>query len=129
MWLKNKTRVRGVMASLKRFKTRAGFSTGSGEALGDDLPVAAVRAEDEVLDAQGHALAHHGGLLPDGQVRGPEVIVGDPLVGALGLDRVEHGLELADHDHVAVGAHERVLAVLLDFLLHVGDVGVERDVA
>ena len=62
----------------------------------------------------------HRGFLPDGKVGGPEVIVGDPLVGALGLDGVEHGLELADDHHVAVGAHEGFLPVLLSFLLQSG---------
>ncbi len=75
------------------------------------------------------ALAHHGRLLSDGQVRGPQVVVGDPLVGALRLDGVEHGLELADHDHVAVHPDKGFPAVLLGFLLHVRGIRVQRDVA
>ena len=33
MWLKNSTRVRGVIASLKRFSTAAAFGTGFGKVI------------------------------------------------------------------------------------------------
>ncbi len=53
---------------------------------------------------KGHA--HGGRLLPDGQVSGAGVVVGDAPVGALDLDLVEDGLELADGAHVAPDVQE-----------------------
>ncbi len=77
-----------------------------GEALGEDLAVAAVRAEDVVLGAQEIGLADGGRFLADRQVRRAPVVVLDALVVAFLLDAVEHGLELADDRHVAVDAHQ-----------------------
>ncbi len=74
------------------------------ESLGDDLAVAAVAAEDVVLDAEIHAFADGGAFLADGQVRGPGVGILDALVAAELLDVVEHRLEFADYRHVAVNA-------------------------
>ena len=54
------------------------------EALGEDLAVAAVRAEDEVLRLEARALAHRRGLLADGQVGRALVVVLDAVPGALG---------------------------------------------
>ena len=49
-------------------------------ALGQDLAVRAVRAEDVVVDVQQEGLPHRGGLLADRQVRRPLVVVLDALV-------------------------------------------------
>ena len=96
------------------------------EALGQDLAVAAVRAEDEVLGVQVQALADRRRFLPDGQVRRPLVVVLDALVLPLGLDRGQHGLELADEQHVLVDLGEALLAVLFFLFLGVRHVLVHQ---
>jgi hypothetical protein len=73
---------------------------GRGQALGQDLAVAAVRAEDLVLRIERRALPHGRRLLADGEVGRAAVVVGDPAPGAGRLEGVEHALELADDDHV-----------------------------
>ena len=72
------------------------------EALGQDLAVAPVAAEDVVLHAEEERLAHGRSLLADGKVRGPLMDVRDVAVLAQALDLVQHRLELADETHVAV---------------------------
>ena len=80
-------------------------------ALGEDLPVGAVGAEDEVVRGQYSALADVGGLLADAEVGGALVVVGDALPLSGLLDGVQHRLEGAHDDHVVEHAHEAVLAV------------------
>jgi hypothetical protein len=65
-----------------------------------------VRAEDEVVRRQVVGLAHGRGLLADGEVRRAAMVVLDALVDPFLLDAVQHGLELADGEHVAVDAHQ-----------------------
>ena len=79
--------------------------------LGDDLAVAAVRAEGIVAVVQAIRLADRRCLLTDGEVRGAGVVVVDAIVRVLGLDFVEHELKLADGAHVVVDAHEIVLGI------------------
>ncbi len=59
-----------------------------------------MRAEDVIVGRQRERHADRRRFLADREVRGTGVIVGDALVGALRLDLVEHGLELADGAHV-----------------------------
>ncbi len=91
-----------------------------GEALGQDLAVAAVRAEDEVVRLEAGALADRGGLLAGGKVGGAAMVVLDAVPGALGLDLVQHGLELAHSDHVGPYRHEPVGAEARQLGLVVG---------
>ena len=49
---------------------------------------------------EARALADRSRLLARRKVGGAAVVVLDPVPRSLGLDRVEHGLELADVDHV-----------------------------
>ena len=77
-----------------------------GQALGQDLAVAAMGAEDEVIGSQVIGHAHRRRLLADGEVGRPLVLVGNALVDTLVLDPVQHGFEFADEDHVAVDAHQ-----------------------
>ena len=97
------------------------------EALGQDLAVAAVRAEDEIVGRQVEGHADRRRFLADREVGRAAVVVLDAFVDAFLLDAVEHGLELADGDHVAVDAHQVVRAILLGLGLRVGHVGVDRN--
>ncbi len=97
--------------------------------LGEDLSVAAVRAEDVVVGRQRERHADRRGLLANREVGRPRVVVGHALVGALRLDLVEHRLELPDAAHVAPDVHEiicRERGALLGKRLRVR---VDRDVA
>ena len=100
---------------------------GRGEALGEDLAVAAVRAEQEVLRVELRGLADDGRLLPDREVCGAAVVVLDAVPRAGGLDRVEHGLELPHGDHVVQDVDEPLLAVLVELGGEVRPVLVDRD--
>ena len=75
--------------------------------------------------AAGDRPAHGCRLLADGQVGRSLVLVGDALVDAFLLDAVEHGLELADEDHVPVDAHQVGAPVLALLLGRVGHVAVD----
>ena len=66
--------------------------------------MAAVAAEEVIVDGQVEALAHGGGFLSNREVRGAGVGVRDVLVLAELLDVVKHGLELANEHHVAIDA-------------------------
>ena len=83
----------------------------------------AVAAEDEVVGIQAVSHADGSGLLSGGQVGGTGVVVGDAVVAARGLDEIEHRLELADGEHVAVDMEEvflgevAFLELVLDRLL------------
>ena len=60
-------------------------------------------------------------------MRGPTMVVGNPLEGALELDLIEHVLELADDNHVALDAGQIILAELLQFIFDGLVVLVDRD--
>ena len=87
-----------------------------GQTLGEYLAVAAVRAECQIVYIKRVSLADRRSLLSDGQVRRTGVVVCNAVVLALGLDLVEHRLELADDAHIAVDAQQIVLFIEL-FLL------------
>ena len=72
------------------------------EALGQDLAVAPVAAEDVIVHRQEERLAHGGGFLADREVGGALVDIRDVAVLPLPLDLVQHGLEFADEDHVVI---------------------------
>ena len=95
------------------------------EALGQDLAVAAMRAEDEVVGRQVVGLSDHRRLLADGEMGRATMVVFDALVDALFLDAVEHGLELANDDHVAIDAAQILRPVLGDLRRRVGDIDVD----
>ena len=105
-----------------------------GQALGQDLAVASVRTEDEVLVGQVVGLADRGGFLAHREVRRAGVVVLEAVVGIGGLDRVQHRLELADDPHVAVdpqkvGLGEMVLLFGRFLLVDVDRDVLERDLA
>ena len=77
-----------------------------GEALRQNLAVAAVRPEDVVLGPEAERHADGRRFLPDREMGGSGVVVRDRLVRALGLDLVEAGLELADGAHVLPDVQE-----------------------
>ena len=87
--------------------------------------MAAVGAKDEVVGRQVVGLPHGRRFLADGEVRRARVVVLDALVDAFLLDAVQHGLELADHDHVPVDAHQVGRAVGRPLHHRVGHVGVQ----
>ena len=97
-------------------------------ALGEDLAVGAVGAEDEVLGLQHKALTDVGALLADAQVSGAAVVVLDafPLAGL--LDGVEHRLEGAHDDHVVEHLDHALFAVAGEFGLTVEGVLVDGHV-
>ena len=97
-------------------------------ALGEDLTVRAVGAEDEVLWAEHEALADVGALLADAQVGGAAVVVLNALPGAGLLDGVEHRLEGAHDDHVVEHLDHALFAVAGDLGVAVEAVLVDRDV-
>ena len=96
-------------------------------ALGEDLAVGAVRAENEVIGRQHVALADVGGLLADTQVGGAGVVVLDAFPGAGLLDGVEHRLEGAHDDHVVEHLDHALFAVAGDLGVTVEGVLVDGD--
>ena len=70
------------------------------EALGDRVAVAAVRAGHVVVQAQHAAGADGRGLLADGDVRRPAVVVARERVVAARPEADDHLLDLADREHV-----------------------------
>ena len=103
---------RAVQVGLHDLGQRGVVQLGDGgEALGQDLAVAAVRAKDEVVGRQVVRLADRGRFLADGEVRRAAVVVLDALVDAFLFDAVQHGLELADGEHVAIHPYQVLAAV------------------
>ena len=96
-------------------------------ALGEDLAVGAVRAEDEVIGRQHVALADVGALLADAEVGGAAVVVLDALPGTGLLDGVEHRLEGAHDDHVVEHLDHALFAVAGDLGVTVEGVLVDGD--
>lgn len=69
--------------------------------LGDELAMAAVRAEDQVPWPQPERGADGHAFLPDGKVGRPLVGKGNAAIGAGRLEGAQHRLEFADDQHVA----------------------------
>ena len=67
------------------------------------------------VEREGHADGRR--FLADREVRRAGVVVGDALVGALGLDLVEDGLELANRAHVAPDVQQVLGGVGRELLL------------
>ena len=86
-----------------RFRQR----TDRARALGEDLAVAAVRPEDQILRRQRQTQAHHRRFLADRQVGGARMLIFDAAERALRLDVAEHALEGADRHHVGVDLAQR----------------------
>ena len=99
-----------------------------GKSLRQDLAVAAVRTEGEVVDIQAVRLADSGGLLTEGEVCGAGVIVLNAVVFALDLDLVQHGLKLMDDRHIAVDPHKIILRIELFFFGQRFFVLADRDI-
>ena len=76
------------------------------QALGQNLTVGTVAAEDEIVGIQGIGHTHSCNFLTGRKVRRARIVVSDPVVTARGLDQIEHGLELADDKHIAVDVLE-----------------------
>ena len=87
------------------------------EALGEDLGVASVGAEGDVVLVQQVRFADAGGLLAVAQVRRAGIGRLDAVVVGLGLDEGEHMLKLTADGHVAVDADEVFLGVVAFFQL------------
>ena len=75
-----------------------------------------VGTKDMIVHSQKKGLANRGCFLPDGQVSGALVIVFDSFIGSLGLNTLEHALELANEQHVLVDSDKGFGPVGLDFL-------------
>ncbi len=69
---------------------------------GNDLAVASVRAEGCVVNGKIISLADVSGFLSDAEVRRTRMIVSGALIFAGRLDQIDHGLKLADIEHVFV---------------------------
>ncbi len=98
-----------------------------GHAFGQNLAMAAVRAENLVLGLQHHRLADRCTLLSCREMGGTFVVVADPLIHPFLLDGVKHRLKLADEKHVIVGTDQAVLSVQLELLLEITLVLVDRN--
>lgn len=83
------------------------------QTLGENFAVAAVRSENEVVDVEHIGHADGCGFLTGRQVGGARVVVLDAVVSSGRLDELQHRLELADHDHVAVDPLQVVLGEML----------------
>ena len=100
----------------------------AGEALGQNLGVGPVGAEDDVVLVQQIGLADTGGLLAQGQVGGTGIGGLDAVVVGLGLNQGEHMLELAENGDVAVNADQVGVGVVGPLLGHGLVIGADRDV-
>ena len=89
-----------AVASHDLQQTRVGQLTDGGECLGEDLPVAAVRAINVVVGSQCEGHADGGRFLPDRKMGGTGVVVCNSAIRPFELDLIEDGLELADGAHV-----------------------------
>ncbi len=89
-----------------------------GKSLGEDFAVAAVRTENVVVLVEEVGLTDGGGFLAERQMRRSRMVVFYSGVGVRRLDRIEHGLELADDGHVPVNAEE---ILRLEIRFFVGD--------
>ena len=81
-----------------------------------ELPAAAATVEvdeNEVVDVEHIGHADGCGFLTGRQVGGARVVVLDAVVSSGRLDELQHRLELADHDHVAVDPLQVVLGEML----------------
>ena len=86
------------------------------QALGDELAVAAVAAEDVVLGRKREGSADRRTFLADGKMGRALVGEFDSRIGAARLEVAEHRLELADDEHVAENAKEPGVAMTLALL-------------
>ena len=89
-----------------------------GKRLGEYLAMASVRTELVVVWRHQIRLTDAGGFLTDGQVSGAGIGGLDAVIYLLGLDRGEHGLELAQDGDIPVNADKllvlEVFALLSD---------------
>ena len=97
------------------------------QALGDELAVAAMAAKDLVFGLERQRLADRGALLAEREMRGAFVGVGDVGIGAFGLERGEHRLELAHDQHVAQHLAQRRIAAGGALVGEGGGVGAQGD--
>ena len=118
--------VQEVLHDVQKLPVRQLFD--GGKALGQDVAVGTVGAEDEVVHVQVEGLAHGGGLLAHGQVGRAGMVVGHAAILAVDLDLVDHGLELAQGQHVAVDVHQLLLREVADLVLDGLFVGANRDI-
>ena len=87
------------------------------ESLGEDLGMASVGTEGDVVLRQKVRFADAGSFLTEGQVRGAGIGRLDAVIVGLGLDEGEHVLELTADGHVAVDADQVFLGVVALFEL------------
>ena len=100
----------------------------SPQAPGEDLAVAAVGAEGEVLDGQVVCLPHIGRLLADAQMGRAGMLVRDALILPGGLDQLDHGLKFPDIAHIPVDADEVFAGECACHVFHTLLIAVKRDV-
>jgi len=115
-----------VMGGEDRLDPGLGQPRDGGEALGQKLAMAAVRAEDVVGRVERERRAHRRPLLPDREMRRPLVDMRDPAMAAGGLEGCEHPLELADHHHVAQHVAQGGRPAGRDLRAHRARIGVHR---
>ena len=89
-----------------------------GQALGQDVGMGAVGAEDHVVHVQVEGFADGGGFLADGQMGRAGMVVGHAVVLAVDLDLIDHGLELAQGQHIAIDVQELLGGEVAELVLH-----------
>ena len=88
-----------------------GHLVDGGQSLSQNFGVAAVRTECEVVLVQQVCLTDASCFLADRQVSGTGIGMVDAVVTTLGLDRVQHGLELTQNSHITENADQVFLGV------------------
>ena len=73
-----------------------------GKTFGEDFAVAAVRAEKQIVRRQRRALSDRRRFLPHREMRRAFVVIFNALVRALHFNRVEHGFEFTNQQHVNI---------------------------
>ena len=102
-----------LVHNLLEFLLRKDFD--GAHTLGEDFAVGTMGTEDEVVGVEGVCHTDSGSLLAHGKVGRSRVVVCNSVVSAGGLHEVEHGLELADGEHIPIDI-EKVLLGEMAFL-------------
>ena len=89
--------------------------------------MAAVGAENRVLQIKRIRHAHGGGLLTGVEVRGAGVDVVHAVILFGGANAVQHGFKLADHLHIVEDVEELLVGKRAAFVLHAFLIGIERN--
>ena len=98
-----------------------------GKALGQNLAVAAMGAKDKVVWCQVVGLTHSRRFLANRKVSRTFVLVRNALIDPLALDLIEHRLEGADKEHIAVDAHQIGRTIFWCVGCGIGHIGIKRN--